>query len=449
MLKGATIDMTAPTAPATGPTSRIRWVVLALILLASFVSYVLRTNMSYVSTTMMTDLGLTEVHLGMAFSAFAAGYAIFQLPGGLLGSRFGSRSVIAAIAVVWGLLTIITGLIPGSNLASVGWVVASLVVVRFLVGVSHAPIFPVTGGTTADWFPVGKWGVPLGLSSTALTLGAAASAPLIVWLMELYGWRGSFFLTAPAAFLLAGAWWWYVRDYPKDHPMVSPRELALIDAKRPPPRPDAQRKSAWKDVLKNRDILLLTLSYFCMNYVFYLFFNWFFYYLVEVKGFSEQEASWLTGALWVIGSVGATLGGFLCDAMIARMGLRLGPRILSFTSLVLCAVFLVLGATATNSYLTVSLLCICFGFAQITEAAYWSTTISVAGRHASAAGGVLNTGANAVGLLGGTLVPVAAKYFGWVAAVSMGSVFALIGALLWLFIRGDRAMLESGTATER
>ena len=431
-----------PPSDLAGRNTSVRWVVLALIALASFVSYVLRTNMSIVAPAVKADLGLSEVQLGMVFSAFALGYAIFQLPAGVFGGRFGSRLAIAAIAIVWGLLTIATGLVPGSDAASIAVVVASLVALRFLVGVAHAPIFPVTGGTTADWFPIGHWGLPLGLASTALTLGAAATGPLVVWLVGSYGWRESFFLTAPAAFLLAAAWWWYVRDYPRDHPKVSPRELALIDAARPPPQSHAERKGAWKKALKNRDILLLTASYFCMNYVFFLFFNWFFFYLKDVKGFGEQAAGGLFGALWVIGAVGATLGGFSCDRLIGRFGLRRGPQILSVTSLILCAVFLFLGAISNDPFVAVVLLCLSFGFTQITEAPYWSTMISVASRDASEAGGVLNTGGNIVGFVGGMLVPLTAKYFGWVAAVSMGSVFALIAAVLWFFIRGDRPMLE-------
>jgi len=188
--------------------------------------------------------------------------------------------------------------------------------------------------------------------------------------------------------------------------------------------------------------LLLTASYFCMNYIFYLFFNWFFFYLTDVKGFSAQEAGGLTAAMWVIGSVGATIGGLSCDRFIGWFGLRRGPQILSITSLVLSGVFLVLGATSSGLYSTVGLLCFSFGFTQITEAAYWATMISVAGRDASEAGGVLNTGANVVGFVGGMLVPLMANYFGWVVAVSFGSVFALIAAVLWLFIRGDRPMLE-------
>ena len=178
----------------------IRWMVLAILVSASFIAYVLRTNVSIVGEMMMHDLGMNEVQLGLVFSAFAAGYAIFQFPGGILGDRFGARFTITAIAVMWGLLTILTAAIPGTDVWSVGSIVAALMVTRFLVGAAHAPFFPVSiGGTIASWFPVKQWGLANGLTSTGLTLGAAATAPVVVWLMTAYGWRAALLITAPAA----------------------------------------------------------------------------------------------------------------------------------------------------------------------------------------------------------------------------------------------------------
>jgi len=418
--------------------SGVRWRILALIIAAAFISYLLRTNVSVLGEAMIGDLGLTQVHLGMVFSAFAAGYALFQIPGGILGDRLGSRLTITLVAAAWGVLTLLTGLVPGS--LTTGAILGTLIVLRFLVGATHAPLFPVTGaGTVANWFPVGGWGLPNGLSSTGLTLGAAATAPLMVWLMEGWGWRGALLLTAPAAFVLAAVWWWYVRDYPKDHAHVSAAERALIDAGRALPG-DEDSGAAWKAALGNPDILMLTVSYFCMNYVFYLFFNWFFFYLVDVRGFSAQDAGVLTASQWILGAIGATAGGFICDFLVRRLGLRYGPRWLAVPSLLLCAVFLVAGANAGSTTLTVTFLCICFGCTQLTEAAYWSTTISVAGRHASAAGGVLNTGGNVVGFAGGMMVPLIAAQWGWTVSVSTGALFALLGAGLWMLIRGDRTM---------
>ncbi|HNP36675.1 MAG TPA: MFS transporter [Woeseiaceae bacterium] len=418
----------------------IRWVILAIIVFASFIAYVLRTNLSIVSETMMRDLGMNEYQLGMVFSAFAAGYAIFQFPGGIVGDRFGPRLTITVMAVAWGLLTIATALIPGTNVWSVGAVVVALVIIRFLVGAVHAPFFPVTiGGTIASWFPVRQWGLPNGLSSTGLTLGAAATAPAIVWLMDLYGWRGALLATAPLAFVVAAVFRWYVTDDPKDHPHVSAAELALIRSDRSS-EDDALERGAWKVALKNKNVLLLASSYFCMNYVFYLFFNWFFFYLVDVKGFAATDAGILTAALWILGAIGATAGGFINDLLVRRFGIGLGPRYLVMTALVLCAVFLYIGAVSNNVVVTVVMLCICFGCNQLTEAPFWVATMAVSGKHASVATGVLNTGGNIPGVVGGMLVPITANLLGWPAAIISGSVFAMIGAALWLFVHADEPM---------
>ena len=418
----------------------VRWIVLSILIFGSFIAYVLRTNVSIVGETMMHDLGMNEIQLGMVFSAFAAGYAIFQFPGGIFGDRFGPRFAITAIAIAWGLLTIVTAAIPGTDVLSVGAIVATLMITRFLVGAVHAPFFPVTiGGTIASWFPVRQWGLSNGLTSTGLTLGAAATAPIVVWLMSSYGWRGALLITAPTAFVVAAIFRWFVTDDPKDHPLITPKELGLIASDRPP-EGEVPEKGAWKLALRNRNVLLITASYFCMNYVFYLFFSWFFFYLVDVKNFSATDAGILTAALWVFGAVGATAGGLLCDFLVRRLGLRLGPRWLVMTGLILSGIFLYVGAVSDSVTITVVMLCISFACNQLTEAPIWVATMAVSGRHAPIATGILNTGANIPGVLGGVMVPLTAGLLGWPAAMATGSIFAIFGALLWLFIRADEPM---------
>jgi len=421
--------------------SQVRWVILALLFGASFVAYVLRTNMSIAGENIMDDLGLSKIQLGMVFSAFAWGYAIFQFPGGVFGDIVGSRRALSFIAVLWGILTLATGLVPGTSIASTTLILTTLIGLRFLIGVAQAPLFPVLGGgTIGTWFPVSGWAFPNGLTSTGLTLGAAATAPLVAWLMVNLGWRESFILTAPMAFLIAGVWWWYARDDPADHPRVSKQELDLINADRPSPEQAVDDKTAWIRVLKNRDILLLAASYFCMNYVFYIFFNWFFIYLIDVRQFEILEGGYFAAAPWMVGALAASVGGLWCDRLCKRIGPRWGCRIPGIVGLSLAAGLLVLGATATNPLLAVVLLSLSFGCTQLTEGAYWAAAISVSGKHASAAAGVLNTGGNVVGGIGALLVPIMAEAFGWVPALATGSVFAMIGVVLWLFVRADEPM---------
>ena len=425
----------------SGP-SYVRWWLLLLIVAASFVAYVLRTNLSIVGPAMIEELGISEVQLGVVLSAFALGYTLFQFPGGVLGDWIGPRLAVTGIAVCWGVLTLLCGLVPETNAFSAASLIAGLVVLRFLVGVTQAPIFPVIAGMISNWFPVAGWGLPNGLSSTGLTLGAAATGPVVVALMAWVGWRGSFLVTAPVAFLLAALWWWAARDHPGEHPAVARDEIALIETGRPPPEP--AQPGVWKVALADRQIQLLTASYFCMNYVFYLFFNWFFYYLVEVRGFGETQAGSLTAAQWVIGAVGATLGGLLCDGTMRRFGARIGARILPMAGLLASGALLAAGAFETRPIVAVVLLASCFGFNQLTEASFWATTIAVAGRHASAAAGLLNTGGNLVGFVGALLVPMTAESLGWPWAMGTGALAAVIGAALWLWIRADEPMSAPG-----
>jgi ACS family glucarate transporter-like MFS transporter len=419
-----------------------RWVVLAVIILASFVAYTLRTNVNIVGETMMRDLGMTEYQLGLVFSAFAAGYALFQFPGGLIGDRFGPRRTIAAIGITWSVLTVITAFIPGNDVWPVAYTVGALIVTRFLVGASNGPFFPVTiGGTIERWFPASQWGLPNGLSSTGLTLGSAVTAPLVVWLMTAYGWRSALLIVAPTGLIAAFAYWWFVRDDPAEHPKVSQQELDFIMSDRPAAEGEIE-KGAWKLALQDKNVLLIALSYFCMNYVFYLFFSWFFYYLVSVREFSASDAGMFTAAQWILGAVGATVGGFACDMLVKKLGIRRGTRYQVMTALFLVAIFLTIGATSNSVMLTVVTLCFSFGFTQLTEAPMWVATMGVAGRHSQVATGVLNTGGNIPGVIGGVMVPFIAAWLGWSAAIISGSLFALIGALLWLFIRADEPMAE-------
>ena len=199
-------------------------------------------------------------------------------------------------------------------------------------------------------------------------------------------------------------------------------------------------QGAWKLVLRDRNVLLLTASYFCMNYVFYIFFNWFFIYLVQVRGFAALEGGFLATLPWLVGAVGATAGGAWCDQASRSRGVRTGMRQPALVCLPLAAILLWAGAAAKGPYVAILLLSLCFACTQLTEGAYWAAMTAVAGRHTSAATGVMNTGGNAVGGFGALLIPILAERFGWIVALSSGSVMAMIAALLWLFIRADEPM---------
>jgi len=424
----------------TGRPTNIRWRVFLILALASFVSYMLRSNVSIAAPAMIRDLHLSEIQFGWILAAFTAGYAIFQFPGGVFGDSVGPRKALTIVAVFWSVLTLLTAAVPGPDVASIGVTMGALMLVRFLVGAVHAPIYPLTNCTVSRWFPVGSWALPHGLSSTALTLGLAATAPLLPWLIDLYDWRISFLIITPGGLLVAVIWWWYARDRPAEHDSVNDDEFALISAAQPPPVADLPPPPGWVRVLKSRNVLLLTMSYFCMNFVFYEAFNWFYYYLAEVREFDPQTAGFLTSSQWIAGGAGAALGGWLCDRWCHIKGIRWGCRMPIIVGMTASAILLFVGAFHPNAVVAVALLAACFFFNQMTEGSYWATSIAVSGQFAGASGGVMNTGGNAVGVLNALIVPWFAARFGWEVAIASGGAFALLGALLLLFVRPDRPL---------
>ena len=421
----------------TRPT-RVRWLVLALICFMSFAAYVLRSNMSVAGVAMIRDLGFSELQLGAILSAFAWGYAIFQLPGGVLGEVFGARKSLAWLALSWGILTLATGLVPGRAAAPAAVSLGLLVLLRFALGVAQAPFYPVSSGVSiARWFPARRWGLANGLGSTALTLGAAAAGPGVAWLVGAAGWRGSFLLTAPLGALTAWLWWKSYRESPAEDPRVNAAERERIAAGAPAPE-QSSVAGVWRAVARDRDVLAITASYFCMNYVFYLFFNWFYYYLVDVRGLSRQVGGYFSGAQWIVGAVTAVLGGWLGDRLARRLGPRRGYRLTVVGGLLVCAPLLVAGALAKNAALAVTLLSLSFGATQLVDGPYWAVAMRIGGAHGAATSGLMNTGGNAVGGVGALIVPLVARAFGWPAAISTGAVFAFLGAVLWIWIRADR-----------
>jgi ACS family glucarate transporter-like MFS transporter len=426
--------------------SSVRWRIFLVLAFGSFTSYFLRSNFSIAAPTMIEDLGVGEIQWGWIMASFAAGYAIFQFPGGVFGDRFGARKALTIIAVLWGLFTILTAIVPGPDAISVGTVIGLMMVVRFLVGATHAPIFPVQNCAISSWFPAGGWALPHGLSSTGLTLGYAAAAPALAWLIVQYGWRVSFWIIAPLGFVVAAWWWSYARDNPADHRAVNEAEIALIRSDRPPVVEDLPPPPGWLRVLKNRDILLLMISYSMMNFVFWEVFTWFPYYWETVRGYSTQEAGWVTSSQWIAGAAGAALGGWFCDRLCKMTGLRWGCRWPILIGMTISGVLLISGAFQSNATIAVGLLALCFFFNQMTEGTYWATSIALGGQFAGAAGGLMNTGANLVGVMNALLVPWFAAQFGWTVAVASGGVFAIVGGILLLFVRADRPLVLEALA---
>ena len=413
------------------PTN-IRWRVLFITLLLGYIAYVFRGNLSVIGKYLMDDIGITQIQLGWLLSSFLWGYTLFQFPGGLLSEKIGPKSTLVLCILGCTLITVLSGFIVIAGF-SIALMIPLLFICRFLLGVFQGPLFPaMAGGVIARWFPSGSWALPNGMTSTALALGSASTPPLIVLLAEYFGWQSTFFLISILGLIGSAIWWKYSKNWPRDHPDINQKELELIGESE-----FNNNQMSWsmvKEVLADKNVLFAALGYMSMNYVFFIFYSWIFIYFVNIRGFSVLEGSVLASLPFLMGAIGATLGGYLCDKMQKSYGVIWGHRIPVIIGLVPSAGFLIFGSITENPYLAVISLSLCYGFIELTEGPFWSA-IGFVSKKPQAAGGILNTGGNLGGVLATPLIPILANQFGWMIALNSGVLFALLGVFSFMQIK--------------
>lgn len=432
--------MTHPSSAAAlrrAPLFRVRWKIYLFMWGLALLAYFQQRGLAVASVKIMPELGLSQVELGWLETAFLIAYAGMQIPGGVLGQRLGARTMFVLIGTVAFVSTMTVPLAP-RVLTGVA-LFAVLLVAQFLFGASQGPIFPVSSGVFEAWIRRRHWALAQGLQSGGANLGAAVVPPLVAWLMTEFDWQRALIWTTLPAFLLALCWGWYGRNSPAEHPQVTAAELAELEGSVIPVDQRITLRRVWA-VLRNREVLLLTFAYACMNYTFYLLVNWCFLYLVQERHFALLEGGFMASAPPIGAAAGAAVGGLLAAPLVRRFGLRAGLRIVPLVALPASALLLFLAVDADNAYVAVAALTLCFAAIEMTEGPFWAAVMEVARADTMAATGVLNTGGNIGGIVATPIIAYLSAQHYWTAAFLVGSVFALTGAATWLLVDPARRM---------
>jgi ACS family glucarate transporter-like MFS transporter len=415
---------------------RIRWRIFSFLFGFGFLAYVQQKTITVAAERMMPELGLSQLQIGWLEQAFVLGYAIFQMPGGIFGQRLGARRTLVIIGLTAFCATVATPLVP--EFFTGGGLFAALLGAQLLLGCSQGAIFPVSAGVFEAWFPPNRWSFVQGLQTMGLQFGAALTPPLIASLMAMLGWQRALLWASVPALALIASWAWYGRNTPREHPSVSEQELREIGAQHSAPGEPTVDTSInlsrlW-GLLRNRNVLLLGISYMCMNYTFYLLSNWVFLYLIQERKFSLLESGWLATAPPLAAALGAGAGGVATTLLCQRFGNRWGFRLMPLAALPVSAVLLLLAVNAANPYLAVVALATCYGCVELTEGAYWGAGMAVGRGDTMAVCGFMNTGGNLGGIIGIPIVAYFSSLHLWFLAFMVGAGFALVGALAWLGI---------------
>jgi ACS family glucarate transporter-like MFS transporter len=271
--------------------------------------------------------------------------------------------------------------------------------------------------------------------------GAGISPPLITYILLNYGWRWSFFFSAVLGLAAGLVWYLLARDKPAEHPWVSPEELEHIRSGLPQAKSGAAQKSLpWMSILRSRDVLAVTVSYFCYGYVAYIFFTWFFLYLSTVRGLDLKASAYYGMLPFLAMATCSPLGGWMSDRLTRRYGKKIGRCGVASAGLGLAAVFLALGTAAADVRLATIVLAGGAGALYISSSSFWSATADLGGNSAGSVSGVMNMGNQIGGALTASLTPLIAKHFGWSAPFLVAAGLCVLASLAWFTVDLNRAI---------
>jgi sugar phosphate permease len=430
----------------TNEKTHVRWVVLLLLCLMYLITYLDRVSLANTATLVMKEYGFSKARWGIISSAFIWSYAIFQVPGGWLGDRFGPRRVLSSIMAYRTVIAIFTTMAAGFY---------SLWGIRFLLGVGEAGAFPTATRAMQMWYPRDERGLVQGVSHAASRFGAAIGPPIAVAIMIHYGWRSVFYVIGMLSLLWSLLYALTYRNMPEEDKYVGRAELARIrglDEKGEIKKPNIAKrpKVPWSVLLSHGNMWGIMCAYAAYIYSLWFFLSWLPLYLVEYRHFTVIKTGLFASMPLAAGVVGDAFGGWLTDKLFVKTNnLKFSRRSVAITAMLGCGTFTMFAALAANPNTAVYCLTAAMFFLEMTIGPAWAVPMDVGGEFSGTVSGMMNMGGQFVGALSPTVFGLLVSKGAWVAPFAVSAGLLFIGAAIWAFwIDPEQSVIDRGEGTK-
>jgi ACS family tartrate transporter-like MFS transporter len=367
---------------------------LPFAIIAYFLAYIDRINVSFAALTMRDDLGISASAYGFALGTFYWGYFIFEVPSNVIMEKVGARIWIARIMITWGILAGLTATVTGAT---------SFGVIRFLLGVAEAGFFPGIVLYFTYWFPTYHHARIVSGFLIGLPIAVAGGAPISTALLSLdglfglRGWQIMYIAEGVPTVLVGLLTFFILTDRPNQASFLTDEEKRWLTAKLAEERTakEAVKRFSFLQGMFDVKVLLLALNYFGIV-VASLGILFFVPQIIKSIGVSNNmTVGWLTMIPYISGGAGLVLWGLVSDRMNERRWNLLGACVVSTIGLIIA------GMTIGSSWAMVGLSIATFGFYG-SKGPFWSMPpMFITGTAAAASIAWINS----IGNLGGFFGP--------------------------------------------
>ena len=416
--------------------TRVRHVVLALTVLAYMITYMDRQILAVARPVIRDELHISLQMMGWITFGFRLAYALFQIPGGWLGDKFGARRALTLVVTWWSLFTGITAM---------AWNAVSMLVIQVFFGLGEAGAFPIATRSLSRWMRPTERGFAQGVTHAGSRLGGAIT-PLILagfsifglrWsgVIPLYGWRAAFWGFGILGVAWALAWFLYYRDTPEEHEGVNQAERELIGGGR-------KRSNAavpWKQILAHGNIWVLASMYFCYNFNLNVYQDWFPTYLNDAHHITIAKMGWYAFLPLFAGVLGDLAGGWCSDHVLRISGnVNLARRWVAIAGFLVSAVATIPAVLSATPETSVAWYCVAFFALEWTVGISWAVPLDIGGDFAGSVSAVMNSVGNIGGAVSAAVATYTAAKYGWNIPFFITSVLCVIAAALFLKIDASK-----------
>ncbi|MBI3696123.1 MAG: MFS transporter [Acidobacteria bacterium] len=420
------------------PIPHFRYLIAAMLFLATMINYADRLALSVVSPFLRQEFAMSERDYSHVLFFFMTAYAIFYALSGPIMDRLGTRRGFTLSISVWSAAAM------SHALASGKW---SLAACRFLLGAAEPGNWPAAAKAVAEWFPARQRALGVGIFNAGSSIGSALAPPVVAWLTIQFGWLAAFLWTGAIGFAWLALWLILYQPPHLSHWISVTEWNYLKDQVRPPEETRAAPlpPGEWWRVLRQRECYSLILARFFTDPVIYFIIFWLPEYLRKERHYDLVSIGKYAWVPFIFGDIGYMLGGWFSGFLMGR-GWTL-PRARKF---VLCAgaavmpagIFAPLVSDASSAIALTC--CMTFGHALWVSNLLTLPTDLFPGRQVGTASGFSGMGGGIGGMLANLGTGYIVQHFSYRPIFLMAGLMHPLSLLLVLWLLPDRRFGDRG-----
>ena len=270
------------------------WRITPIVFITFSFAYLDRVNYSFAAAGGIGhDLGISPSTASLIGALFFLGYFAGQIPGAIYAERHSPKRVIFWCLFFWGILSAATGVV--SN-------IPALLVVRFMLGVVEAAVFPALIIYISRWFAKSERSfansfVTLSTPVTVLWMSIASG-----YLVNAYGWRMMFVIEGVPSTLWALAWWVLADDRPADAKWLPAAEGKAIEQRIASEQAGVAPVRNYGEAFRNPAVITMAALYFFWGLALFGFVLWL-PTIIKQAGSNIVRTGWLSSGPYVVATL--------------------------------------------------------------------------------------------------------------------------------------------------